>query len=209
MRRLILQSCVTFRLSFQLKLWLRSGCHANCCNTVAMPVYPCLHSQMSETLACIIGASGVMLAACEPHLPESMDQSEGIMDWRFWMVLAILVVMTGRQVSQDVLALSALVFPAMPVTPEAVPSVAVPGVLANLITAESTSGHENSLSMPAIPDNASPSAGSMPPPTVPILVSRFGEKYHYNKECSGLLAARQVGIESRTLCKICDVQRRR
>ena len=176
---------------------------------MAMPVYPCLQPPMSETLACIIGASGVMLAACEPHLPESMDQSQGSMDWRFWMVLAILVVMTGRQLSQDVLALSALVFPAMPVTLEAVPSVAVPDVLATLITAESTTANENPLSAPVMPDNASPSAGSMPPPTVPIFVSRCGEKYHYKKECSGLLAARPMGIESRTLCKICDVQRRR
>ena len=176
---------------------------------MAMPVYPCLQPPMSETLACIIGASGVMLAACEPHLPESMDQSQGSMHWRFWMVPAILVVITGRQLSQDVLALSALVFPAMPVTLEAVPSVAVPDVLATLITAESTTANENPLSAPVMPDNASPSAGSMPPPTVPIFVSRCGEKYHYKKECSGLLAARPMGIESRTLCKICDVQRRR
>jgi hypothetical protein len=174
-----------------------------------MPVQPCLHMAMSETLACIIGASGVILAASEPDLPESMDQMQGRMDWRFWMVLASLVVMTGRQLSQDVLALSAWVFPATSVTPEAVPSVPVPDVVAASITVDSTTADENSMSLPVMPDFASSSAGSMPPPTVPIFVSRYGEKYHYKKGCSGLMLANAMGIESRTLCKICDVQRRR
>ena len=60
---------------------------------------------MSKTLVCTIGASGVLLAASEPDSQDAGLPAQGEMDYRFWMVLASLVVMTARQLSQDVLAL--------------------------------------------------------------------------------------------------------
>jgi hypothetical protein len=164
---------------------------------------------MSASLAGIIGASGVFVAVSQPDRPESMDQTNDRMDWRFWLVLASLVVMTVRQLLQDVLALSAWIFPTSPATPEAVPSVTDPYVLAAAITMESTTADAISMSVPVIPDVASSSAGSMPPSSVKIFVSRYGEKYHYTKECSGLMAANPMGIECKTLCKTCHAQRRR
>ncbi len=98
---------ISFRLFFEVKPQHGTGSQLCCCSTVAMPMQPCLHSAMSKTLVCIIAASGVLLAASEPESPETLDQSQGGMDWCFWIVLASLVVMTGRQLTQDVLALRA------------------------------------------------------------------------------------------------------
>jgi hypothetical protein len=153
---------ISFRLFFEVKPQHGTGSQLCCCSTVATPMKPCLHSAMSKTLVCIIGASGVLLAASEPESPETLDQSQGGMDWCFWIVLASLVVMTGRQLTQDVLALRAWMFPATPVTPEAVPSVAAPDVPAASIIVERTAASENSMSGPVEPDVASSSTGSVP-----------------------------------------------
>jgi hypothetical protein len=179
------------------------------CSTATMALQPPVHSAMPRTLECIIGASGVLLAASEPDPSASMDQSQGGMDWRFWMVLASLVVMTGRQLTQDVLALCAWTFPASPATPEAVPGVATPDEPAASITVEPTTTIGSPMSGPVEPDVASSSSGAVPRPTVPIWISRYGEKYHYRRECSGLRMANPMGIESKTLCRTCDHERRR
>ena len=164
---------------------------------------------MLRTLECIIGASGVLLAASEPDPVVFMDQSQSGMEWRFWMVLASLVVMTGRQLTQDVLALCAWTFPASPATLEAVPGVAMLDDSAGSNTVEPTTLIGSPSSGPVQPDVASSSSGAVPPPTVPIWISRCGEKYHYRRECSGLRMANPMGIESRTLCRTCDLERRR
>ena len=175
-------------------------------SSLARSVNPCLQSAMSNSMAGIIGASGVIVADSQPDRPGSMDEAHGRMDWRFWLVLVILVIMAVRQLLQDLLVLIEWIFPASPVTPEAVPSVTDPSVLAAAITMESST--DDAISM-VMPDVATSTAGSMPPPSVPIFVSRYGEKYHYTKECSGFMAANLVGIECRTLCKTCHAQRRR
>jgi hypothetical protein len=164
---------------------------------------------MPQTLVCIIGAAGVLLAVSEPDPSESMDQSQDGMDWRFWMVLASLVVMTGRQLTQDVLPLCAWTFPASPATPEAVPGVPTPDEQAASITVEPTTAIGSPMSGPVDPDVASSSSGSVPPPTVPIWISRYGEQYHNRRECSGLRMANPMGAECKTLCRTCDVERRR
>jgi hypothetical protein len=164
---------------------------------------------MSNSMAGIIGASWVIVADSQPDRPGSMDQANGRMDWRFWLVLAILVIMAVRQLLQDLLVLIEWIFPASPVTPEAVPSVTDPSVLAAAITMESSTDDAISMSVSVMPDVATSTAGSMPPPSVPIFVSRYGKKYHYTQECTGLMAANLVGIECKTLCKTCHAQRRR
>jgi len=169
----------------------------------------CWHFTLLQTLVSIIAASAVLSAAGAPDPPETMDQTQGDMDWRFWVVLASLIVMTGRQLRQDVLALSAWIFPAASVAPEAVPDVAMLDVPAALNTLPSSTADENSISGPVVPDAGASSAAAMPPSTVPIFVSRHGEKYHHRQECSGLRLANPLGIESKTLCKTCDVERRR
>jgi hypothetical protein len=77
---------------------------------------PFVHSAMLHTLVCTICACGVLGAAGQPVSPESVVQTQGEMDWRFWMVLVSLIVMSGRQLSQDVLGLCAWLSPATPVT---------------------------------------------------------------------------------------------
>jgi hypothetical protein len=170
---------------------------------------PGQHSALSMTLVLIMGATVGLPTASEPSDPASLDQSQNCEEWRFWMVLASLVVMTGRQLAQDVRGLGAWMFPALPVSPEAVTNVAMPNVPAASLIMDGSSVTENSMSGPVHPDVASLSSGSTPPRTVPIFVTRYGEKYHYTRECSGLRMAAVAGIESKSLCKTCDAQRKR
>jgi hypothetical protein len=157
----------------------------------------------------IIGATRILLAASETGSDESIDESHGGLDAPFWIVVIFLVLMTARQLTQDVLVLGAWMFPATPVTPAAVPSVSEPEVPADSINLEGTTVSESTQSGPVLPDVASSTSGFGPPPIVPIFFSRYGEKYHYRNNCTGLGKAIPAGIESRTLCKICDVQRSR
>jgi hypothetical protein len=146
----------------------------------------------------------------EPDPSASMDQSQGGMEWRFWIVLASLVVMTGRQLSQDVLALWAWTCPSSPATPEAMPGVAVPDEpAASIIVDPITKTASPPTSGPVQPQVASSSSGAVPPPTVPIWISRCGVKYHYRRECGVMRMATPLGIESKTLCRTCDHERRR
>jgi hypothetical protein len=170
---------------------------------------PGQHSALSMTLVLIIGATVGLPAAGEPNAPASLAQSQDWEDWRFWMVLASLVVMSCRQLAQDVRGFGAWLFPALHVTPEALTSVACPNVHAASLTIDGPTVTENSMSGPVHADVASSSSGSTPPPTMPIFVSRYGEKYHYNRGCSGLKVAIFAGIESKSLCKTCDAQRKR
>jgi hypothetical protein len=157
----------------------------------------------------IIGATVGLPAASETNATASLDQSQDWEDWRFWMVLASLVVMAGRQLTQDVWRLSAWLFPALPVTPEPVTSVTMTPVPASSLTMDGSMVTEHSMSGPVLPDVATSSSASTAPPTVPIFITRFGEKYHYTKDCHGLRWSDAGGIESKTLCKFCDAQRRR
>jgi hypothetical protein len=85
----------------------------------------------------------------------------------------------------------------------------MPNVPAASLIMDGSSVTENSMSGPVHPDVASLSSGSNPPRTVPIFVTRYGEKYHYTRECSGLRMAAVAGIKSKSLCKTCDAQRKR
>jgi hypothetical protein len=164
---------------------------------------------MLRTVVSTICACGVFCAAGQPVSAESLVQSQGDMDWRFWIALASLVVMSGRQFTQDVLGLCAWWSPATPATREAVLGVAAPAVAAVPIALDHSAASENSMSGPVGPDVVSCSSGPGPPPTVPIFVSRHGERYHYRKECSGLRMASPQGVESKTLCKTCAAVRSR
>jgi hypothetical protein len=170
---------------------------------------PDVHAAMLHTLVCTICVCGVLCAASQPVSPESLVQSLGEMDWCFWTVLVSLVVMSGRQFTQDVLGLCAWMSPATPVTHEAVPGVTTPSVPALPIVLDPISACVSSMPGPVEPDVVSSSCGPVPPSTVPIFVSRYGERYHYRKECSGLRMANPQGIESRTLCKTCAAMRSR
>jgi hypothetical protein len=172
-------------------------------------VQPWLPFAMSLTLVCMVAAAGFLCAASVPALPESLVRSQDEMDWRFWMVFAMLVVMTGRQLTQDVLALHAWMSHATPLTHEAEPGVPEPGVPSDQIDVNPTAESENTMSGPVEAAVVSSSSGPVPPPLVPIFVSRYGEKYHYRKECSGLRLAILAGIDSKTLCKICASERAR
>ena len=149
------------------------------------------------------------VVSSEPDLADSMDESPADMDWRFWITLTSLVVMTARQLRHDVQAITAWAFPSTPSIPESVLSATMLEVSPTDMTVETTTTDGTSMLGPVGPDTGSSSAASVPPPSVPIFVSRYGEKYHYREDCSGLRLANQKGIESKILCKTCDVQRKR
>jgi hypothetical protein len=170
---------------------------------------PFLHSSMLQSLVSTICACRVLCAAGQPVSAESLVQLQGDLDWRFWIALTCLVVMSGRQLAQDVLGLCAWWSPATPVTHEAVPGVAAPSVPAVPIALDHTATSDSSMIGAVEPVVISSSSGPVPPPSVPIFVSRHGERYHYKKECSGLRMAIPLGIESKTLCKTCAADRSR
>jgi hypothetical protein len=136
----------------------------------------CSHFTMLQTLWSISAASAVLSAAGAPDPPETMDQTQGDMDWRFWVVLVSLIAMTGSQLTQDVLELSAWNFPATSVAPQAVPDVAMLDVPAVSNTLLSSTADEHSMSEPVVLDAGASSAAAMTPPSVPIFVSRHGDK---------------------------------
>jgi hypothetical protein len=160
-------------------------------------------------LGFFFGATVGLPAASEPNAPASLNQSQIGENWRFWVVLTSLVVMAGRQLAQELRRLGAWLFPALPVTPEAVTIVANPTVLAASVNMDGPRVTENSMSGPVHPVVACSSSGTIPPPTVPIFITRYDEMYHYSKTCSGLMMAIVAGTESKTLCRICDAQRKR
>jgi hypothetical protein len=94
-----------------------------------------------------------------------------------------------KPLAQDLRRLGAWLFPALPVTPEAVTIVANPTVLAASVTMDGPRVTENSMSGPVHPVVACSSSGTIPPPTVPIIITRYDEMYHYSKTCSGLMMA--------------------
>jgi hypothetical protein len=169
----------------------------------------CSQVTLLQTLVKNRAVSALLSAAGAPDPPQLMDQTQGDMDWRFWGVLASLIVMSGRQLRQDVLALGAWIFPAAAIAPKAVPEVAINDVCTASSTLLSSSADATSMSGPEVPDAGASSAAAAAPPTVPIFVSRHGDRYHYRQECSGLRLANPLGIESKTLCKTCDAARRR
>ena len=168
---------------------------------------PFLHSSMLQSRVSTICACRVLCAAGQPVSAESLVQLQSDLDWRFWIALTCLVVMSGRQLAQDVLGLCAWWSPATPVTHEAVPGVAAPSVPAVPIALDHTATSDSSMIGAVEPVVISSSSGPVPPPpSVPIFVSRHGERYHYKKECSGLRMAIPLGIESKTLCKTCPAE---
>jgi hypothetical protein len=131
-------------------------------------------------------------------------------DWVFWICLASLVLMAGRQLKRDVLAMYDWIVLATVVTPPDADDV--PAVLAACGAEESSQTvepNEVPLTVAVLTMASSSSAGPMSHPTVPIFISRHGERYHYNLQCRGFSTAVPSGIECKTLCKLCDEQRRR
>jgi hypothetical protein len=175
----------------------------------ARPMKPGQYSALSIAVVLIMGATVGLPAASETNATASLDQSQDWEDCRFWMVFAGLVVMAGRQLKQDVWKLGAWLFPALPVTPEPVSSVTMTPVPAVSLTMDDSTVTGHSMSGPVLPDVATSSSTSTPPPTVPIFITRYGEKYHYTTDCHGLRTANVGSMESKTLCKLCDAQRRR
>jgi hypothetical protein len=163
-------------------------------------------SAVTRALGLTISFSSLMLAAGIPELYSFDAQLQDEFTWRFWVVLAFLIVMTGRQLKRDVLTICTWMVPASVVT-RPWPLVDDPPEVAACVTEESTELDAHSMSVSVLGPTTSSSAAPTPLPTAPIFLSRHGEKYHYSKLCCGLSLAEASGINRKTLCKFCDTQR--
>lgn len=164
-------------------------------------------SAVTRALGLTISFSSLMLAAGIPELYNFDDQLQDVFAWRFWVLLAFLIVMTGRQLKRDVFTICKWMVPASVVT-RPWPLVNDPPEVAACVTEESTEFHADAMSVSVLGPTTSSSTAPTPLPTAPIFLSRHGEKYHYSKLCCGLSLAEASGINRKTLCKFCDAQRR-
>jgi hypothetical protein len=164
-------------------------------------------SAVTRALGLTISFSSLMLAAGIPELYNFDDQLQDEFAWRFWVVLAFLIVMAGRQLKRDVFTICKWMVPATVVT-RPWPLVNDPPEVAACATEESKELDADSMSVSVLGPTASSSAARTPLPTAPIFLSRHGEKYHYSKLCCRLSLAEASGINRKTLCKVCDAQRR-
>ena len=162
-------------------------------------------SAVTRALGLTISFSSLMLAAGIPELYNFDEQLQDVFAWRFWVPLAFLIVMTGRQLKRDVFTICKWMVPASVVT-RPWPLVNDPPEVAACVTKESTDLHADAMSVSVLGPTTSSSAAPTPLPTAPIFLSRHGEKYHYSKLCCGLSLAEASSINRKTLCKFCDAQ---
>jgi hypothetical protein len=73
-------------------------------------------SAVTRALGLTISFSSLMLAAGIPELYNFDDQLQDVFAWRFWVLLAFLIVMTGRQLKRDVFTICKWMVPASVVT---------------------------------------------------------------------------------------------
>ncbi len=133
------------------------------------------------------------------------EQLQDVFAWRFWIPLAFLIVMTGRQLKRDVFTICKWMLPASVVT-RPWPLVNDPPEVAACVTKESTDLHADAMSVSVLDQITSSSTAPTKLPTAPIFLSRHGEKYHYSKLCCGRSLAEASSINRKTLCKFCDAQ---
>jgi hypothetical protein len=157
-------------------------------------------------------------ASCIPLVGDVGFSSVMFEDWVFWICLVSLILMAGRQLKRDVLAICDWIVVAKVVTKTDADDVPEGDEVHEGHAGDE--GHEGDYEGQEVPvtvglltmassSSAGPSTGLMSHPTVPIYVSRHGERYHYNLQCRGLRSAIPLGVELKTLCKLCDLQRRR